>query len=145
MSATLDTLAPGITWNSEDSMKLDEVVAKILAARDLKKRIKEDYEAKAGRLDEAIAKLEVLALSAMEKMGVESVRTEHGTAYKNTVTYTSVADWDAVLTFIKQTGNWQLLQRAVAKKEVEAFMAESNDAVPGVNLRREVVVNVRRS
>jgi hypothetical protein len=128
-----------------ETANLNLLVAAYISARDLKAALKNEYEAKVQRVDESMDKIEAQLMTLLDASGAESVRTESGTAYRTTVTYANVADWDTVLDFVRRTEHWQLLMRGVSKKEVEALLAETGDVVPGVNVRREMVVNVRRS
>lgn len=124
---------------------MDDLVEKYIAVRDRKAEIAAEYKAKIAKCDEVLDRIEGALLAQFQQLGVESVRTKVGTAYCSHRTSATVADWDAALEYIKQTDNWQLLERRVSKKDIEEFKGEHGDLPPGVNWRDEVVVNVRRS
>lgn len=125
-------------------MKLDEVVKNYIALRDKKAAIKADYDAKAAKIDDVLDKVEAKILEYFEQSGLESIRTDTGTAYKSTRNSATVADWDSVLAHILETENYQLLEHRVSKKAVEEYRMANEDLPPGVNWRSEVTVNVRR-
>jgi hypothetical protein len=125
-------------------MKFDEVVAGYIKLRDRKAGIKAEYDLKIAKIDEVLDKIEGKLIAHFQETGLESIRTEAGTAYKSTRISAPVADWDALLAHILTTENYQLLERRVSKKAVEEYKAANEDLPPGVSWREEVVVNVRR-
>lgn len=127
-------------------MKLSELVAVYIEARDAKASLKAEYEEKLAPLDEKLAKIEAKLLEVFQATGMESVKTEHGTAYTATRTTVSVADRDAFMDFIKAGDHWSMMEVRAAKTAVEQYKAANEDTLPpGVNWRSEVVVNIRRT
>ena len=77
---------------------------------------------------------------------MDSVKTEFGTAYATVRTTASIADRDAFMDFVKANEEWALLEVRVSKTAVEQFRSANDDELPpGVNVREERVVNIRRS
>ena len=126
-------------------MKLSEAVSLYISLRDKKAELKAELEAQVRPIQEKMDKLEIKLLEAFESTGVDSVRTEFGTAYKSVRTTASVADRDAFIEFVKSRGEWSLLEVRAAKTAVEEYRAANDDLPPGVNMREERVVNIRRS
>lgn len=124
---------------------LEELVGKYVELRDKKKAIDDEAKSKTERITAVMDKIESILLLSFQTSGTESVRTAAGTAYKQTRTSAGVADWPAVLEFIKENQLWDMLERRVAKAVVEQYKEEHGELPPGVNYRSEVVVNVRRS
>lgn len=124
---------------------MKEIVEKYIKLRDKKAELTAEHKAKIAKIDEALAVAEGVLLSEFQKAGMESVRTESGTAYKTVRTQAGVADWDAVLDFIKANDLWSMLERRVSKQAVEQYREANNDLPPGINWREEVTINVRRS
>jgi len=125
-------------------MKFDEVVAGYIKLRDRKTALKADYDAKVAKIDEVLDKIEAKLIAHFQETGLESIRTDAGTAYKTSRISAPVADWDALLAHILETENYQLLERRVSKKAVEEYKSANDDLPPGVSWREEIVVNVRR-
>lgn len=127
-------------------MKLSEAVAIYIKLRDQKAQMKADYEAQVAPIQDKMDKLEGKLLDVFNQTGMDSVKTEFGTAYATVRTTASIADRDAFMEFVKAKEEWSLLEVRVAKTAVEQFRASNDDELPpGVNIREERVVNIRRS
>lgn len=127
-------------------MKLSEVVEKYIALRDKKAQLKSEYEGKVAVIDETLNKIEAKLLEVFDQTGMESVKTEFGTAYKSIRTAASVADRDAFMNHVIAHNDWSLLEVRAAKAAVEQYKSANDDQLPpGINWRAETVVNFRRS
>lgn len=126
-------------------MKLSELVAKYIELRDKKYELKHKYEFQVAQLDEVLDKIEAKLLQTFDSAGMDSVKTEFGTAYASTRSTASVADREAFFEFVKEKQEWSLLEIRAAKLAVEQYKAANDDLPPGINWREERVVNVRRS
>lgn len=126
-------------------MKLSEAVSLYIQMRDKKAQMKADFEASIAPLNEKMEKLEAKLLDVFNKTGMDSVKTENGTAYTTTRTTASVADRDAFMEYVKANEEWSLLEVRASKTAVEQFKAVHDDIPPGVSIREERVVNIRRS
>jgi hypothetical protein len=113
--------------------------------RDLKDRINKEAKEKVAQLTAAMDNLEAEMLEEMRRLGVESMRTEAGTAYKTIKRRTPVANWDAALDFIRQHGLWHFLERRVSSGAVTEYMTEHGEVPPGIAIHEEQTVNIRRS
>lgn len=125
--------------------KLEQLIEKYLQLRDKKKVFKEEYDAKVAALDEAMSRIENFMLAEMQKSGLKNLPTGAGTAYMSTRTSATVADWDALLGFVRQNDLWTMLEKRVNKTAVDEYVAANDDLPPGVNITQAVVVNIRRS
>jgi hypothetical protein len=127
-------------------MKLDDLVGAYIKARDRKDAIKAEYAAKTADLDKLMTKIEGHLLKQFQETGVESCRTEMGTAYQTERTSATVASWEDLFPFIQKEEMWQFIERRVNKTAVEQYRAANDGELPpGVNWRVERVVNIRRS
>lgn len=126
-------------------MDANKMVQMYVAFRDKIATKKKEQTEELVPLNLAMAKLEAMILDELNKIGAESIRTEHGTAYKSTRTSTKVVDWAQTLAFIREHGVWELLEARVSKTAAEAVMTDMNQAIPGVNVSRETTLGVRRS
>jgi putative component of toxin-antitoxin plasmid stabilization module len=124
---------------------MKDLVEKYIKLRDAKDKLRQKHKAEVAQIDNLLERIEASLLADFKKEGIESVRTECGTAYRTTRTSAGVADWDAVLSYIQANGLWSMLERRVSKEAVAQFREEHDELPPGVNWREEVVVNVRRS
>lgn len=90
-------------------------------------------------------KIEVEFLRRFQERGIDNVSARDvGTAYKSTRSSATVADWDAFLDHVQDSGAWEMLERRVNKTAIEQFKAENDDLPPGVNWSETQVVNFRR-
>ena len=126
-------------------MKLSDLVAKYIEMRDKKYELKHQYEFKAAQLDEILGKIESKLLQVFDSAGMDSVKTEFGTAYASTRSMASVADKETFMNFIKENEEWSLMEVRAAKLAIEQYKDANGDLPPGVNYREERVVNIRRS
>lgn len=126
-------------------MKVNELVDLYVKGRDKLAEIKAEYDAKKAPIEEKMAKIEQALLATMNQTGVDSFKTDAGTAYKSTRVSVSTADREIFMGYIKDHEAWALLEVRPAKKAVEDFMAANDELPPGINLKQETVVNFRRS
>jgi hypothetical protein len=127
-------------------MKLSEAVTLYIQLRDKKAQMKSDFDASVAPINEKMEKLEAKLLDVFNKTGMDSVKTEHGTAYTAVRTTASVADREAFMEFVKANEEWSLIEVRAAKTAIEQFRDNNdNELPPGINIRSERVVNIRRS
>ena len=126
-------------------MKVSELVAAYIKARDKEARLKAEYEQKKAPVEELRKKIEAKLLGLMNESGMESIRTDGGTAYKSVRSSCTVADWDSFFQFVQDEGAWDMLEHRASKDAVKQFR-EANDSIPpGLNWSETLVVNFRRS
>jgi len=127
-------------------MKMSEAVAKYIELRDKKAQMKAEYEALVAPVQANMEKLEAKLLAAFEAAGMDSIKTPNGTAYTATRSSATIADKDVFLDHVKTNLAWDLLEQRVSKAGVEQYQQENEGALPpGINIRVERVVNVRRA
>ena len=127
-------------------MKLSEAVEVYIKLRDKKAQMKAAFDAEVSPINDKLAKLEAKLMEVFNNTGMDSVKTEFGTAYTVNRTTASVADREIFMDYVKNNEEWSLLEVRVSKTAVDQFReANDNEIPPGVNLRVERVVNVRRS
>lgn len=126
-------------------MTVEELVQQYILLRDRKAQMKAAYELKVGALTSVMDKVEARLLALFEEIGVDSMKTAAGTAYRSTRVSTTIADWDTFLQHVQRHGAWELLERRCSKTAVEQYKAANEDLPPGVNWSEERVVNIRRS
>ena len=79
-----------------------------------------------------------------DELGVDSFKTEEGTAYRNLKESYRVGVWDEVLAFIKETGNFQMLEKRVAKLATKEIHRSTGKIPPGVMYVPEEEFVIRR-
>lgn len=127
-------------------MKMDDLVLKYIQTREKKSKIKAAYDADKAKYDTLQDKIEALLLLRFKELGIDSVKTEFGTAYSSTQTSATLADWDAFRTFCQsQADPFQYLDRKANKTAVEQYRASNDELPPGINWSETRTVNFRRA
>ncbi len=126
-------------------MEVNKLVEGYIKLRDAKAKRKAAYEADVAKIDKVMEGVEAKLLQYFQETGIESVRTDAGTAYKSTRTSATVADRDAFFFFVQQHDAFQMLEARCAKNAVAEYKEAHGDLPPGLNWSEEVVVGFRRS
>jgi phage host-nuclease inhibitor protein Gam len=126
-------------------VKLSEAVELYIKMRDRKAELKAEFDAKIAPLNEKMDKLEAKLLDVFNQTGMDSIKTEFGTAYTTTRVTASVADKEVFMAHVRANDDWGLLEVRASKTAVDQYRSVHDDIPPGVSMREERVVNVRRS
>lgn len=130
--------------STEPAITIDQVISKYMQLRDEKQAIVAEAKAATDALDTKMTKLEQYIKVRAQQDGVTSFKTSHGTAFLTTVDFANVADWDAVLGFIKDNDAYDMLQRRVSKDAVRGYIDANKEVPPGINYGTKLEVNVRK-
>lgn len=126
------------------SLQIKEVVSaymKLRAQKDaLEAKIEADVKVIKGKMDKMESWLKV----QMDAQGLTSVKSEAGTAFLTTTDYATVERWDATLQFIRENDAYDLLNKAVNKTAVRAYIEQNKAVPPGVNYGTKLEVSVRK-
>lgn len=126
------------------SLTMDNMIANYVRLRDKKQEIERRHAEELAPYKDIMGQLEAYMMEAMNQAGLNSMKSPHGTAFKQIRTSATVKDWDEFLAFVREREAWDLLERRVAKKAAEQVIEDTKAPVPGVETSREWVVNVRR-
>lgn len=126
------------------TVNVDDVVATYMKLRSQKEAIEAEVKDKVAGIKAKMEKLESWIKEQADLQGVTSFKTKHGTAFLTTTDYANVADWDAVLDFIRTQEAYDMLEKRISKIAVRGYI-EANKAVPpGVNYGTKLEVNIRK-
>lgn len=129
---------------SEAGVNVSDIVRTYMKLRNQKEQIEAETKDRVAKLKEKMSKLESWIKEKADADGVTSFKTDHGTAFLTTTDYANVADWDAVLGFIRQNEAYDMLEKRISKLAVRGYI-ETNKAVPpGVNYGTKLEVNIRK-
>jgi hypothetical protein len=131
---------------SPPQISLDKVVQAYNAIRDHRTAKRHAWEQEDLALEEDQNKLKVLMLGILNQTGAESIRTEHGTAFRTLKTKPSAADWSAIYDWIvADPSRFELLEKRVKSTFIKDYMEANGGALPpGINVHQEYEVSVRR-
>jgi Cft2 family RNA processing exonuclease len=124
-------------------MKMEDVIKAYITLRNEKDAIEGEVKEKV-RTKEKMVKLEAYIKKQADEQGVTSFKTGHGTAFVTTTDFAQVADWDAILNFIKKNEAWDMLEKRVSKNAVRGYIDEHKDVPSGVNYGTRIDINVRK-
>lgn len=121
-------------------MNVDRLVEHYVGLRDAKAALAEKHREEIAPLDADMAAVERALLVLMQEQHVSQFKSPAGTAFKKEVTGVRVVDFEAALDFVRENERWDLLERRINK----TALADVGE-VPGVELTRLIVVQIRRA
>lgn len=129
------------------TVDLAKVTSTYVKIRDARGELKRAFEAEDAELKAKLEKLEGFMLQHLNTHGMESVRTEGGTFYRQEDVRPNIVDDVAFYSWIKQNDAFDALERRVKKTFVTEFMETHEGGLPppGINVSREYVVRVRKA
>ena len=121
--------------------QLIDMYTKLRAKRDtIKARHKQELE----KVNEVMERIETIIQSSLVAGGVNSVRTDAGTAFQTTRNSITVADPAAFRQWAIATGNQGLYENRVSKEAVEEYMKQGHPLPPGLKMSSDTTVNIRK-
>ena len=123
---------------------MDAVVERYIQLRDKKERINTQAKAEIHEINGKMAKLEQYVQMKAKADGVNSFKTDKGTAYLKETPFASVSDWDAILAFVREHDLYHMLTKGVSKLAVKDYLDHTNAVPPGVKYGTVVSVGVRK-
>ena len=126
------------------SVNVDDVIQAYIKLRDdtdaLEKRHKEELKP----LRDKMSKCELWLQNQLQLAGLQSFKSDKGTAFFQEVQTVSVPGWEDTKKFIQEKDMWDLLDRRVSKSAVLDYIETYGEVPPGVNVVRTKLVRVRR-
>jgi hypothetical protein len=126
------------------TVQVDAAIAAYIKLRNMKAEIENKVKEEVDQINAKMAKLEAWLKSKADEVGTSTFKTPAGTAFLSSKDNASVADWDVLLGFIKDKGAYDLLNKAVNKTAVRAYLDEAKVLPPGVNYSSIITVSVRK-
>lgn len=123
---------------------LDDAINTYVATRDAlaaERKIYNSYEAKAKHY---LERIEMFIKDKADELGVDSVRTQSGTAYRSVKTQYRVGNWEAYIEWLIETGNFHCVEKRAAKNAVKEIHDDTGVVPPGLEYHVEVGFDVRR-
>lgn len=121
-----------------------DVIRTYMKLRDQKAAIEAEIKERVADLKGKMEKLEAYLKTQMDAQGLTSFKSDYGTAFLTTTDYANVADWDAVIGFIRDNEAYDMLEKRVSKIAVRGYI-EANKAVPpGITYGTKLEVSIRK-
>ena len=123
---------------------IGDVIRTYMKLRDQQAAIEAETKERVADLKAKMDKLEAYLKAQMDAQGLTSFKSDYGTAFLTTTDYANVADWDAVIRFIRDNEAYDMLEKRVSKIAVRGYI-EANKAVPpGITYGTKLEVNIRK-
>lgn len=123
---------------------VEQVVSAYLKLRHQKEAVENAAKQEAQAIKDKMAKLESWLLNQANTQNVTSFKTKSGTAFVTTTDYANVADWDAVLNYVRENEAFDMLERRVSKTAVRGYIETKGSVPAGVNYGTKIEINVRK-
>ena len=121
-----------------------DVIRTYMKLREQKAAIEGEVKERISGLKAKMEKLEAWIKTQADAQGVTSFKSEFGTAFLTTTDYANVADWDAVLDFIRDNEAYDMLEKRVSKIAVRGYIESTKAVPPGITYGTKLEVNIRK-
>ena len=123
---------------------VESVISGYLKLRRKKESIEAEAKERAAEVKEKMVYLEKWLKDKADQDGVSSFKTGSGTAFLTTTDFATVADWYAVLGFVKENEAFEMLEKRVSKNAVREHIEAHSAVPPGVNYGTKLNINIRK-
>ncbi len=123
-----------------------DVVSFYVKLRDEKDELDRLHKEKVAKYSAKLEELDAYLLAELSAMGMESVRTDHGTAYVSRKERFNCTSWPELIPWLIQNNQVELLQKRLSETNLKQYIQQNSGALPPA-IQSTVVreVNVRRT
>lgn len=137
--------SPAPTVNPMLGRPADWLLEKYIALRVKKEALVKQHKEELEPFNLHMGNIEAALLDILNSNKADNMKLPIGTFFKTTRTSATVVRWADVLDFIRAKEAWELLEARVSTTAAQAIIEETQAAIPGVEVRRETRLNVRRA
>jgi hypothetical protein len=123
---------------------IGDVIRTYMRLREQKTAIETEVKERVSTLKAKMDKLEAYLKTQMDAQGLTSFKSDSGTAFLTTTDYANVANWDAVLEFIRENEAFDMLEKRVSKVAVRGYIEQTKSVPPGITYGTKLEVNIRK-
>jgi hypothetical protein len=120
----------------------NEMIERYVLLRDYIKSETEAFEEHINKYKNAMDVIAQGLLEHLDANGLQNVKSEHGTAYKQDWLRAKVGDRDAFIAFVED-GHWDFADLRVLKEPVTEYIKDYQNIPPGITIEQGTKVNVR--
>ena len=125
---------------------VDKLVAAYIKMRDKRSELLRAYEEEDEAIKAQMDMVESKLLDLCKTIGVDSLKTQHGTIIRSVKTRYWTSDWEAMHKFILEHKMPDLLEKRVSQSTMKQLLEENPDIMPkGMNIDSRYAVTIRRS
>lgn len=125
-------------------VNIEKRIGQYIMVRDAMERLEEKQKVERRPLQQMLDQLGGVLQKFLDENNLESLRTDAGSCYTSVRHTASVQDPDAFMTFVKETQNFDLLERRANATAVRDYVKDHGHLPTGVNLNAISSVGVRR-
>ena len=126
------------------SVTVEQAIGAYMKLRLQKEEIEGQVKTQVAEIKAKMEKLEAWIKEQADAQGVTSFKTNAGTAFLTTADFATVADWDALLSFIRENEAFDMFEKRVSKIAVRGYIEKLKAVPPGVNYGTKLEVNIRK-
>jgi translation initiation factor 2 beta subunit (eIF-2beta)/eIF-5 len=126
---------------------IDEAIKAYVDTRDQLRARQHEFKIEEEGLKTVLEQISMWLRDKADELGVDSFKSnQYGTAFRSIKTSYRVAtgQWDTFIGWVKETGNFQCLEKRVAKLATAEIYKETGVVPPGLDHIVEVEMDVRR-
>ena len=125
---------------------IDEAIEAYVNTRDELRAKQQAFKLEEDAMKANMEQISMWLRDKADELGVDSFKTQFGTAYRSVKTSYRVATggWDSFIGWVKETGNFQCLEKRVAKLATKEIHDDTGEIPPGLDYVAEVEFDVRR-
>jgi hypothetical protein len=131
--------------NTIKEMSIVEMIRIYRETRDDLTAERKAFKQREANVKDLLSRISMALREKGDALGVDSFSTPAGTAYRNVKQFYRVGNWEKIRAFIEQTGNWQMLEKRVAKLATKEIHEALGEVPPGIDYSAEVEFMVRKN
>jgi hypothetical protein len=129
-----------------EEIPVDRLVAAYIKMRDKRAELLREYEDQDEAVKQQMEVVEGRLLDLCKTIGVDSLKTRHGTVMRGVKTRYWTSDWQSMHNFIMENKMPDLLEKRISQSTMKQLLDENPDMMPpGVNVDSKYSVTIRRS
>lgn len=126
-------------------LPISKLVESYVKARDARAALKSEWVKQDEKYEEVMRELSSAMLASMNREGVKSSPTEHGTAYVYPQKSANIVDFEALWAWMQEKDRPDVLQKRLTLSVVDDWNTDNPKApVPGVRLETVNTARVRK-
>jgi hypothetical protein len=132
--------------DASTAVKPDELIEEYIALRDEKKQAEEMFEEQVRlRYSDRMKTIEVTLLDMLNSLGIDSMKSDNGTAHKKITTSVTTADAREFRRHVVGNEQWDLADWKPNKTMINDMVERGEPIPPGVNRSAWYTISIRRA